>query len=92
MELTPSGFKRISSSTLWNANIRYKQDAWSVSLYAENLFNADDATASDGDGKYIINEAAGESKAGEQYNIAQLGDQRYRVRPRTVGVSFSYAF
>jgi len=87
-----TGFDEISSSTLWNANIRYKQDAWSVSLYAENLFNADDATASDGDGKYIINEAAGESKAGEQYDIAQLGDQRYRVRPRTVGVSFSYAF
>ncbi|MBU2979899.1 TonB-dependent receptor [Alteromonas sp. C1M14] len=87
-----TGFDEIPSSTLWNASVRYKQDNWSVSVYADNLFNADDPTASDGDGKYIIDESAGESKAGEQYDIAQLGDQLYRVRPRTVGISMSYAF
>ncbi|WP_289031292.1 TonB-dependent receptor [uncultured Paraglaciecola sp.] len=87
-----TGYDEIPSSTLWNASVRYDIDQWSVALFAENLLNADDATASDGDGKYIINEAAGEVKAGEQYDIAQLGDQLYRVRPRTVGISVSYKF
>ncbi|MEP0354667.1 TonB-dependent receptor [Paraglaciecola sp.] len=87
-----TGYDEISSSTLWNASVRYDIDQWSVALFAENLLNADDATASDGDGKYIIDAAAGEVKAGEQYDIAQLGDQVYRVRPRTVGVSVSYKF
>lgn len=86
------GYDEIPASTLWNANVRFNFDDWSVSLFAENLFNADDATASDGDGKYITDTDAGEVKAGEQYAISQLGDQLYRVRPRTIGASVSYKF
>ncbi|MEP2601062.1 MAG: TonB-dependent receptor, partial [Paraglaciecola sp.] len=58
-----TGYDEIPSSTLWNASVRYDIDQWSVALFAENLLNADDATASDGDGKYIIDAAAGEVKA-----------------------------
>jgi outer membrane receptor protein involved in Fe transport len=87
-----TGYDEIPASTLWNASLRYDVDQWSISLFAENLFNADDPTASDGDGKYITDTAAGESKAGEQYDIEQLGDQLYRVRPRTIGASISYKF
>lgn len=86
------GYDEIPSSVLWNASAKFAIDSWSVSLFAENLFNSDAPTASDGDGKYITDTAAGESKAGEQYSISQLGDQLYRVRPRTVGVSVSYEF
>ena len=75
-----------------NANVKFDIADWSVSLFVNNLFNADDATASDGDGKFIIDAAAGEVKAGEQYAISQLGDQLYRVRPRTIGASINYKF
>jgi len=87
-----SGYDEISASTLWNASVKFDVADWSVSLFVNNLFNADDATASDGDGKFITDVAAGESKAGEQYTISQLGDQLYRVRPRTMGASVSYNF
>lgn len=89
---TEAGFDEIGSSTLWNANVKFDIADWSVSLFVNNLFNADDATASDGDGKFIIDAAAGEVKAGEQYAISQLGDQLYRVRPRTIGASINYKF
>jgi len=86
------GYDEIPSSTLWNASVRFNMQSWTVSIFAENLLNADDPTASDGDGKYIIDSAAGEVKAGEQYSTAQLGDQLYRVRPRTIGAAVSYKF
>lgn len=86
------GYDEIPSSILWNANVRFNIDDWSISIFAENLLNADDPTASDGDGKYITDTAAGEVKAGEQYAIAQLGDQLYRVRPRTIGATISFKF
>jgi iron complex outermembrane receptor protein len=86
------GYDEIASSTLWNANVKFDMAEWSVSVFVNNLFNADDVTASDGDGKFITDISAGESKAGEQYAISQLGDQLYRVRPRTMGVSVSYDF
>ncbi|GAB2680422.1 TonB-dependent receptor [Aliiglaciecola sp. 3_MG-2023] len=87
-----TSYDEIPASTLWNASVRYDVEQWSFSVFADNLFNADDPTASDGDGKYIIDAAAGEVKAGEQYDISQLGDQLYRVRPRTVGATVSYKF
>jgi outer membrane receptor protein involved in Fe transport len=86
------GYDEIPASTLWNASVKFDVDSWTFTVFAENLFNADDATASDGDGKYIIDAAAGEVKAGEQYSTTQLGDQLYRVRPRTIGASISYKF
>lgn len=86
------GYDEIPASTLWNASVKFDVDSWTFTVFAENLFNADDATASDGDGKYIIDAAAGEVKAGEQYSKTQLGDQLYRVRPRTIGASISYKF
>ena len=85
-----AGYDVIEASTLWNATVNMSKDEWTVGLFAQNLLNVDDATASDGDGKYIIEN--GETKAGEQYDISQLGDQRYRVRPRKIGVSISYSF
>jgi outer membrane receptor protein involved in Fe transport len=89
---TEQGFDEIPSSTLWDASVKFDIADWSVSLFAKNLFNADDVTASDGDGKFIIDPSAGEVKAGQQYSIAQLGDQQYRVRPRTIGMSVNYKF
>lgn len=83
--LAPDSYDEIDSSTLMDAYVALNFSNWSVSLYADNLTNADDITTSDGNGKYLG------SKPGLQYTT-NLGDQEYRVRPRTIGVSASYSF
>ncbi|GAB3103029.1 TonB-dependent receptor [Aestuariicella hydrocarbonica] len=83
--LAANSYDEIDSSTLADAYLALTFPKWSVSLYADNLTNADDITTSDGNGKYTG------SKPGLQY-AANLGDQEYRVRPRTIGISASYNF
>ncbi|MCE2027025.1 TonB-dependent receptor [Sessilibacter corallicola] len=83
--LAERSFDEVSSSTIVDSYIGLNFDKWQVSLYADNLTNSDDITTSDGDAQYLA------EKPGLQYSI-NLGDQEYRLRPRTVGVSFSYNF
>ncbi|WP_187276593.1 TonB-dependent receptor [Parahaliea maris] len=83
--LALNSYDEIDSSLLADAYIALDFSSWRVSLFADNLTNADDITTSDGNGKYIG------SKPGLQYDV-NLGDQEYRVRPRTVGISASYSF
>ena len=83
--LAEAGFDEIDDSTLVNARVALEFSNWSASLFVDNLLNADDITASDGDARY------NGSKPGLQYAV-DLGDQEYRVRPRTIGLGLSYEF
>ncbi len=83
--LAEPGFDEIDSSTLVNARIGLNFSNWSISLYADNLFNAEDITASDGDARY------NGTKPGVQYDV-DLADQEYKTRPRTIGLGLSYDF
>lgn len=87
-----NGYDEIDSSVLLNASVYVDIDQWSIGFFVDNLANSDDITASDGDAKYITDTAAGERKGGEQYSISSLGDQAYRLRPRTIGLSVRYEF
>ncbi len=84
-DLAAGSYDEIDSSTLVDAYVALNFPSWTVSLYADNLTNADDITTSDGNAKYTG------SKPGLQYTT-NLGDQEYRVRPRTIGISASYNF
>lgn len=83
--LAETGYDEIGSSTLTDASVGLQFDKWSASIFIDNLTNEDSITASDGDLRY------NGTKPGLQYSV-DLGDQEYRVRPRTIGVGLNYQF